>query len=667
MSVDTETKATLDHGLLLQIYETVTKIRTFDDKAKHLISNAQAFFVHYPVRGHEIISAAVAAALEPDDYMTATYRGCADEIAKGVPLHEMWAEMLGKQTGTSKGRGGPMHISDPEHGLMLCTGIVGAGMPVGVGLGLASQLQGDGRVTVTNFGDGATNIGAFHESLNLASVWSLPVVFVCQNNQYGEHTRYSDTAKNPWVVDRAVGYGMKGIKVDGTDPQATYEAAKEAIEHARSGAGPVLLECVTFRTLGHVLSDKNEYMDPDQLAAEIANDPVPRFRTWMIDSGVADEQALADIDTAVSSEIDAAYDQAEADPPADVDLVIEDNYGPSTPGDEPGEDAEPNAKQTFRNAINQAMDQALERDERVFILGEDVADSAGGGVFHVTDGLSAKHGEHRVRNTPISEEAIMGASVGAAIAGMRPIPEIMFMDFLGVAFDQLANHAAKLRYMSGGRTPVPLTVRVNMVGGTPIGAQHSQSLEALLMHTPGLKVVFPSTPYDAKGLLLACIEDEDPCVFIESTALFMKRGMVPTEPYTIPIGKAAIRQAGDDVTIIGYGRLMNEIQKAADQLAEGGVSAEVIDLRSLAPLDMETVLSSVAKTKRAVVVHEAVRTCGAGAEIAARIHEELHDQLAGPVRRVTSPDSSVPAPAGLVAAFYPNADAIVAACKKGLT
>ena len=204
--------------------------------------------------------------------------------------------------------------------------------------------------------------------------------------------------------------------------------------------------------------------------------------------------------------------------------MIEDNYGPVTAADEPGEDAEPNERLTFRNAINQAMDQAMADDDRVFVLGEDVADSAGGGVFHVTDGLSTKHGEHRVRNTPISEEAIMGASIGAAIAGMRPLPEIMFMDFLGVAFDQLANHAAKLRYMSGGRTPVPMTVRVNMVGGTPIGAQHSQSLEALLMHTPGLKVVFPSTPYDAKGLLLACIEDDDPCVFIESTALFMKRG-----------------------------------------------------------------------------------------------------------------------------------------------
>ena len=663
MSLTTETKRTLDQGLLLQIYETVARIRAFDDKAKALISNAQAFFVHYPVRGHEIISACVSAAIQPDDYMTATYRGVADEIAKGVPLHEMWAEMLGKQTGGSKGRGGPMHISDPAHGLMLCTGIVGAGMPIAVGLGLSSQLKSDGKVTITNFGDGATNIGAFHESLNLASVWLLPVVFVCQNNQYGEHTRYSDTARNASVVDRAPAYGMKGIKVDGMDPVATYLAAKEAVEHARRGDGPVLLECVTFRTLGHVLSDKNEYMDPDQLAEQIAGDPVPRFRTWLIDEGVADEATLSEIEKNVSEEVDSSYEMAAADPPADPATVIEDNYGVGSGVAEPGESAEPNERLTFRNAINEAMDQAMAHDDRVFVLGEDVADSAGGGVFHVTDGLSTKHGDHRVRNTPISEEAIMGASIGSAIAGLRPIPEIMFMDFLGVAFDQLANHAAKLRYMSGGRTPVPMTVRVNMVGGTPIGAQHSQSLEAILMHTPGLKVVMPSTPYDAKGLLLACIQDDDPCVFIESTALFMKRGLVPTEPYIIPIGKAATRRTGDDVTIISYGRLMYDVLKAADQLAAEGTSAEVIDLRSLAPLDMDTLFTSVARTKRAVVVHEAVRTCGAGAEIAARLHEELHDQLAGPVRRVTAPDSSVPAPAGLVAAFYPSVEDIVAACR----
>jgi pyruvate/2-oxoglutarate/acetoin dehydrogenase E1 component/TPP-dependent pyruvate/acetoin dehydrogenase alpha subunit len=659
MTATTQTHEDVDQEQILRIFETMSRIRAFDDKARSLITSAQAFFVHYPVRGHEIISAAVAAALEPTDYITATYRGLADVVAKGVPLRELWGEMLGRQTGTSKGRGGPMHFADPAHGMMLCTGIVGGGLPIATGLGLGSQLQDDGRVTVCNFGDGATNIGAFHESLNMASVWSLPVVFVCQNNQYGEHTKFSDTSKNASVVDRAPAYAMKAIKVDGMDPVATYLAAVEAVAYARSGAGPVLLECMTFRTLGHVLSDKNEYMDPAELAEQIANDPVPRFRAWLLENGQT-EATLADIEAKVTAEVNDAYELAAADPLADPETFAGDVY--ATPGpvaEEPGEDAPGAVQLTYRGAITQALDQAMAADDKVFLMGEDVADSAGGGVFHLTEGLSTTHGDRRVRNTPIAEEAIIGAAIGSALTGMKPVAEIMFMDFMWVCYDQLSNHAAKLRYMSGGRTPVSMTMRVSMVGGTPIGAQHSQSLEAVLMHTPGLKVVMPSSPYDAKGLLLSCIADEDPCVFIESTALFMKRGLVPTEAYTIPLGKAAVKRAGTDVTIISYGRLVADALKAADELATAGISAEVIDLRTLAPLDMDTILTSVAKTKRAVVVHEAVRTCGAGAEIATRIHEELHSELAGPVRRLTAPDSSVPAAPGLVAVFYPNAAGIV--------
>ncbi len=664
MASTTGTEAEVGQDILLGIYETVARIRAFDDKAQALIAGAQAYFVHYPVRGHEIISAAVAATLEPDDYMTATYRGTADWIAKGVPLHEIWGELLGKETGTSKGRGGPMHITDPAHGLMLTTGIVGAGMPIATGLGLASQLRGERRVTICNFGDGATNIGAFHEALNLASVWDLPVVFVCQNNQWGEHTKFTATQRTASVVDRAPAYAMKGIQVDGMDAAATYQAAREAVEYARGGHGPVLLECVTFRTLGHVLSDKNEYMDPDLLAHHKENDPVPAFRKWLIDQGHADDEALLAIDEQVRGEVEAAYEQAAADPPADPAALTGDVWAlPERPAAEPGEDAQPNQQLTFRKAITEALDQAMEANPEVFLLGEDVADSAGGGVFHVTEGLSAKYGEDRVRNTPIAEEGFMGASIGAAMVGMRPVPEVMFMDFIGVCWDQLANHAAKLRYMSGGRTLAPLTMRVSMVGGTPIGAQHSQSIEAVLMHTPGLKVAYPSTPYDAKGLLLACIEDEDPCVFIECTSLMMKRGLVPTEAYTIPLGRAATKARGDDVTIISWGRMMAEALKAAEELSGAGIGAEVIDMRSLAPLDMDTVLESVSRTSRAVVVHEAVRSCGPGAEIATRIHEELHGQLSDAVRRVTAPDCSVPAAPQLVAAFYPNAAQIVDAVR----
>jgi len=304
----------------------------------------------------------------------------------------------------------------------------------------------------------------------------------------------------------------------------------------------------------------------------------------------------------------------------------------------------------------------MANDSSVFLMGEDVADSAGGGVFKVTGGLSKKYGEERVRNTPIAEQAIIGAGIGSAIAGMKPVAEIMFFDFIGVCMDQLTNHAAKLRYMSGGQTPIPMVVRVGMVGGQPIGAQHSQSLESWLMHSPGIKIAYPSTAYDAKGLMAACIEDPDPCVFVECTMLYANKDNVPQEYYTIPLGKAAVRREGSDVTIITWGRYVAPSLKAAEELANQGVSAEVIDMRTLAPLDMDTVLASVAKTKRAVVVHEAARTAGPGAEIATRIHEELHGELAGAVRRVTGGDSPVPTSFPLLAAYYPTSESIVAAC-----
>ena len=646
-----------DPDTLLRLFRTVSLIRAFDDLSMNVIAKGEAYFIHYPVRGHEIIAAASGEVLAKDDYMTVTYRGTADSIAKGVPLRELWGEMLGRESGTSRGRGGPMHFSDPEHGLMLCTGIVGAGMPIANGLALASKLRGDGRVTLTNFGDGASNIGAFHEALNMASIWDLPVVFLCQNNYYGEHTRFEDAGRNPAVVDRAYSYAMRGIRVLGADPVSMTDALRLAVDHARGGHGPVLVEAATFRTLGHVHSDKNEYMDPAVLERHLKKDPVPLFRERLL------EELAFPLDTITQIELDAkaavreAYESAKSDPAAKVIDFAAENATACAPGIEP--DTDDRAVMTFRNAITSALDIALAADPNVFLIGEDIADSAGGGVFHVTEGLSTRYGEHRVRNTPIAEEAIMGAAVGAALAGMRPVPEIMFMDFMWVAFDQLANHAAKLRFMSGGRTPVPLTLRVSMMGGTAIGAQHSQSLEAILMQTPGLKVVMPSNPYDAKGLLLACIEDDDPCVFIESNALFARKAPVPAGHYTIPLGVAAVRQAGDDITIVTYGRLVHEAEKAAVLLSSEGISAEVIDLRTLAPLDIDTVAASVARTGRALVVHEAVRTCGAGAEIAAQLHHRLPNELRVPVERLTAPDSSVPGPAGLVADFYPTAARIV--------
>lgn len=314
-------------------------------------------------------------------------------------------------------------------------------------------------------------------------------------------------------------------------------------------------------------------------------------------------------------------------------------------------------------AVNQAMDYALTTYPEVFLLGEDIADP-GGGVYKTTLGLSTKHGTDRVRATPISEQAIVGAAIGAAMAGMRPVAEIMIMDFLAVCMDQLSNHAAKLRYMSGGQTSVPLTIRTSAGAGMQFGAQHSEMLEAWLCHIPGLKVVIPSNPGDAKGLLVSCIEDDDPCVFVESTMLYFLPGEVPMGEHRVPLGEAAVRREGGDVTVVTWGRLVNEALSAAKTLAESGIEAEVIDLRTLVPLDLDTVLESAEKTSRVVIVHEAVRRGGYGAELAAEISERMFGQLQAPVLRVAAPNTPVPFAKNLENAFVPGAAGIVDACRR---
>ena len=325
------------------------------------------------------------------------------------------------------------------------------------------------------------------------------------------------------------------------------------------------------------------------------------------------------------------------------------------------------AKLTFVEATRQALDEALAKDPTVLVLGEDIADETGGGVFKCTAGLSTKYGD-RVRTTPISEQAIMGAAVGAAVAGMRPVAEIMLMNFMTVAMDQFFNHAAKLRFMSGGQTPVPLTVRTATGAGAGFGAQHSDMLEAWIAHTPGAKVVVPAFPADAKALLTACIFDDDPCVFVENTLLYFggASGPAPPEGYAVRIGSANVLREGGDVTVVGYGRPLYDVLAVAEKLDQEGIGVEVVDLRTIAPFDEATVLASVGKTKRAVVVHEAVKRFGVGAEVASRIHEELFSDLRGPVQRVGGKHAPVPFASNLEQAYLPQQADIEAAIRATL-
>ncbi|MBV9840960.1 MAG: hypothetical protein JOY99_05405 [Sphingomonadaceae bacterium] len=628
---------------LKEIYRQMARIRAVDVAIQRGLSGGKFLFSYWPMTGQEAIPAVLSTMTSTDDYMVTIYRGIHDQVAKGVPLVGLFAEALGRTTGVNKGKGGSPHISHPASGSMLTTAIVGAGAPIANGLALAAQMRDEKRVTIVNFGDGATSIGAVHEAMNLAGVWKLPVIFLCQNNQIGEYAYIHEYTASKEFASRAEGYGFRGLRVDGNDPIAFNRAMTEVVADVRASKGPVFVEALTMRLGKHAGVGDTTHLSKEALALAKAQWPVPKTRALMIETGVSTEQELAAIDAAATAEVEEAMAEALKAPVTPASDTLIDVYGDPTVvpqrGVYPLREAEgeiageTRKMQTFQ-AVCAAQDQALAADPEVFLLGEDIGDPPGG-VFKTSDGLETKYGRTRVRPTPIAEQAIIGAAAGASLVGMRPVAELMFSDFTAVCLDQIVNHVAKQRFMSGGLTHMPLTIRIMVGGGVGgFGAQHSQSLEAWLLHTPGLKVVYPSTPFEAKGLLTSCIFDEDPCVHLESMKVRLFSGEVPVEPYRIPLGVAKVKRPGKDLSIITYGWQVAESLAAAEELAKEGIDIEVVDLRSLVPLDYHRVLDSVKKTRRALVVHAATEFCGFGGELASTIGEELFSTLKGPVGRL---------------------------------
>ncbi|BBX18070.1 dehydrogenase [Mycolicibacterium duvalii] len=675
MSTETGTRApspTSDHSLAL--YRLMSKVHHGDKRVRKALSSGEAAMSYWPVDGHEAMSAGAMLALDDDDQLVTTYRGLGDVLAKGVDLPGYFAEILGRRAGLSRGKAGAMGIYDPAHGIAWTTGIVGAGPLIANGIALAAARRNTNQVVLVSFGDGATSIGYVHEAMNMAALWNLPVIFFCQNNAWAECTaqhRYTRTSR---LSDRAQGYGMPGVTVDGADPHAVYDAVASAVARARSGQGPSFVEAVAYRLQGHYFGDAMGYADQDELAAKRADPPFTRFRQRLIADGVIADADLDAIDAEVAAEIDAAFTAAVASPPPDPAELTRDVFNANgsersdmsraaasgVPADRTGDTEEMGLVQ----AIHRTLDRAMAEDDSIVLLGEDIGDPSGGGMFKVTAGLSATYGEDRVLDTPIAESSIIGAAIGASLAGLRPVAELMFMDFLGVAMDQIANHAAKVRYLSGGRTGAPLVIRTMV--GMGAGAQHSQAFEAWAMHTPGLKVVWPSTAADAAGLLNACLADDDPCLFIESMKLYYGggKGPVPVADHVVPLGQADVKQQGSDVTVVTYGVMVHAALEAARELAEDGVSVEVVDLRTLVPLDVAAVLDSVRKTTRLVVAHESVGFCGPGAEIAATVGTELFGVLSAPIQRVAGTYTPVPRAATLEAACRPGAAQLVEAIRR---
>ena len=634
----------IEPEVLKAIYGQMARIRAVDKAIQAGLSSGKFMFTYWPMTGQECIPATISQLITSRDYMITTYRGIHDQVAKGVDLYGMFAEALGREGGLNKGKGGSPHISDPNSGSMVTTAIVGAGAPIANGLAISAKERGEDRVTIVNFGDGATSIGAVHEAMNLAGAWKLPVIFMCQNNQWGEYTPLGEYSASPNLYGRAEALGFRGVQLDGNDPAAFHAGMKDVIDHVRAGKGPVFVEAQTYRMGPHAGVGDNYNAEKDVLAAAKERAPVEKTRALLVEAGICSEDELTALEAAARAEVDDAIARALASPVtpatetvidvfADVDCVPQRGKFPLREAE--GEIAGPTETMSMAQAVLNAQDIAMAANPEVFILGEDVGDPHGG-VFGTNKGLQTKYGKLRVRPTPIAETAIIGAAIGSSIAGMRPIAEIMFVDFLGVCIDQIANHAAKQRYMSGSATHAPLTIRVQLGGGMGgFGAQHSQSLEAWLTHIPGVKVLCPSNPIDAKGMLLSAIDDPDPVVVLESMVLlFTQKGEVPTGDYRIPLGVAKVVREGTDVTLISYGWMLHQALTAAEELAKEGISAEVIDLRSLVPIDYARVLASVKKTGRAVVVHAAVEFCGLGAEICSTINEELWGELKSPAVRL---------------------------------
>ena len=617
--------------------------------------------------------------LRDDDYITSTHRGhghchahgdsrAKTPQAKQEHLNKMMAELCGKQTGYSRGRGGSMHIADVEHGNLGATGIVGGNIPVATGAALSMKMrreetsERDGSsVVLCFFGDGASNTGGFHESVNMGATWKLPVVYIVENNLYGMSVPFEKASAVPNVADRAAAYGIPGEVVDGMDVLAVREAVGRAVARARDGEGPTLLECKTYRWYGHSRSDPRKYRTREEEAAWRARDPIGQLRDKMLEAGLLTEEQFTQMEERARQAIETATEFALNSPDPPVEELYRDVYVLCPPSREEIEAERALRERVHREwvrrdsttlkgtgirqiryweALNEALQEEMDRDERVFIMGEDVG--LYGGAYGATRGLFEKYGPERVRDTAISEAAIGGAAVGAAMTGMRPVAEIMYVDFTPLAMDQIANQGAKNRYMFGGRTKVPMVIRTQGGTGRCIAAHHSQSLEALWVHFPGIYVVMPATPYDAKGLLKTCIRDDNPIMFIEHKMLYGTRGPVPEEEYLIPLGVADVKRSGKDVTLVAYSRQVLFALQAAEQLAVEGIEVEVIDLRCLKPLDIVSVVESVKKTGRLVVVSEAYRTGGFPGELIARICEEAFFFLDAPPVRVAAADVPVP-------------------------
>jgi len=630
-------KSKLKKNELLKLYETMQLIRKSELATQENYKKSEVpGFIHLYL-GQEAVAAGVCSHLRKSDWITSTHRGHGHALAKGVDPKLLMAELYGKATGCSGGRGGTMHLYSPEDGLFGTNGIVGGGLPLSVGLGISEKTKKTDNVTICFFGDGAVNHGTFHESINLAGTLNAPVVFVCENNQYATCIALSKSTKNDNVASKAAAYGIPGVRVDGNAVLAVYQATQEAVERARNGQGPTLIEAFTYRTVGHHEGDvlTGTYRTVEELESWKKKCPILRFEKYLLESKIATQQELDELSNKAEGIISEAVEFARKSPSPNPKSVLENGWAtPINPIEaiECNIDDSETKTQNWLTAVRDAIAEEMRKDPYIILMGEGIGER--GGSWGHTQKLWQEFGNERVIDTPISELGFTGACIAASASGCRAISDLMVTDFLFEAASQIIDQAAKLRYMSNGKINVPVILRSASGTIKQTGPHHSGSYHSIWAHCPGLIVVMPSNPADAKGLMKTALRANDPVVFMEPKTLLSSKAPVPIEEYFIPFGLAKVVKPGKDLTIIAAGAAVNICLNASNTLNEQGIECEIIDLRTIAPLDIDTIVSSVTKTGKALVVDEGYPMCGLGSEISAILMENAFEKLKAPVGRL---------------------------------
>jgi 2-oxoisovalerate dehydrogenase E1 component len=654
--------ASSEHTYLLDALKKIIRIRTVEQYAQDFSLTAPPKYMgsaHF-CAGQEAIPVGVVDGLGETDQLVATYRGHGWAIASGLSLVEVFGEICQRSVGVNGGRGGSAYMMAPWGRFIGENSIVGGGLPIACGVAQANKLQGNNRVVAVSLGDGAFNQGATHEGLAYAAARNLPVLIICENNGWSEMTPTSETVKVGRIAQRASGYGMPGVTINGTDPFAVRETVKKAAERAREGGGPVLIECRVPRLWGHYNRDIEHYRPKDDRQTAKDTDPIELVAERLITAGVITRQGLEDLFAEAKENMETVVKAVMDAPPIDASTArdhvwapgVDEKPAPASAASEPGKTI------SYIQAVNEALSAELESRPEVLVYGEDVGFA--GGIFGASRGLQKTYGKERVFDTPISEAAILGSAVGSALMGMKPIVEIMWADFMLVALDQLINQAANMRYITAGRSTVPMVVRTQQ-GSTPGAcAQHSQSLEALLAHIPGLRVALPATPQDAYDIIRSAVAHPDPCIIFEARGLYQTTGPVVTSGPVKSIGKADLKKQGTDAVIVTWGTMVRVALEAAESLEKEGLKVGVLDLRWLSPLDENALRNAVKEAGgRVVVVHEANLTGGFGAEVVTRLHEMLGGEMSLKIKRVATPNVRIPAAPVLAQELLPNASRVI--------